>query len=148
MMRYLFTFIFLIFTTSTAKAVWSVNAAYNNPPGAPFGLNLLADMVDWGAEIGFDYAKSGADDKGRTATLLAGSLNAKYFILSGSLRPYVQLGTGWGFSTTGASTHLGIGEHLYYGAGLFVMSSGLYTYASYNSGLGDPFFQLGIGFNL
>lgn len=139
----------LTFSTATSFAGWSANIAYNNPPGNQIGLNFMHLWSEWAGEVGLGYYKSGKDDKDRSAHILSGSLNAKYFMMTGqSFRPYAQLGSGWGFSTTGESTALNFGETLYIGAGFFVVGSGVYTYASYNTGLGDAFIQAGLGFDL
>ena len=147
-MKSLVAFLVVIFISQLACAGLSANIGYNNPPEAQFGLNLMYAWPDIAAELGFEYYKSGDDDKGRSASIFMGALNAKYFFTPGSFRPYAQFGTGLGFSTTFTSTQFGIGESFYGGCGFFIMGSGVYSYASYNLGTNNGFIQAGVGIDL
>lgn len=133
---------------SLSQAGWSFNFGYHNPPGSVVGLNFLHLWTDWAFEFGLGYVKSGEDDKKKNSFIMSGDVDLKYLFSSGDLRPYVQVGTGWGFSAVGNSAGVGVGGGLYMGGGLFIMASNVYAYGSYNvNGSGNGFPQAGLGFN-
>lgn len=133
-------FIFTLLFFSSAQAAWMWNVAYNNPPGAAIGGNIMLLETDWAFEggVGGIYAN------GNSLTVL-GDVNVKYLFLSGWFRPYAQAGFG---ATVSASGDPAAGASLagpFGGAGIFMLGSPFYIFASYNYS-GSGFFQGGLGF--
>jgi hypothetical protein len=79
---------------------------------------------------------------------LGGDVDFKYMFLGGSFRPFLQAGTFWDFATTLSANDLSIGNRFFAGAGIFIFASGVYSYASYNTGPPGWFMQAGLGFDL
>nr|HPI41493.1 hypothetical protein [Pseudobdellovibrionaceae bacterium] len=140
--------------TCQAMSGWSWNLGYNNPPGAQVGLNFMHLWSQWAFEVGIGgvsqsqgvSATTGEETK---STSVLGDLNLKYLFSSGTFRPYLQVGTGTAASIvshSGTSVSAGVGG-IYYGGGLFLMSSSFYVYLSLNSGGGSSYSQAGLGFN-
>lgn len=158
-----FLFTGLLFST-VSQANWTLNLGYHNPPNATVGVNFLYLNPTWAFEIGLGWVDASSEDSQDTAndttstdsqesvTLKAsGALNVKFFLGYGGIRPYVQLGAGAGIGAKagdendfGASVGGGYG-----GVGLFMGSSSLYVYGSYNFGsYRSNFVQAGFGFDI
>lgn len=137
--------IFLTFSVSIrAAAAWSISGGYNNPVQALVGANILHTWTTWAFEAGLGYARP---DSG--GLQFAGDMDFKYMFMGGSFRPFLQLGTGWAFSTNLENNNFGFGsDNIFSGVGFFVFGSGVYTYASYNTGPPGLFLQAGLGFDL
>lgn len=140
--------LFFYSNSSFATSGWSLNLGYNNPPGSTVGGNFMYEWSQWAFEIGVGSVKTSSTDSNGNKTdqaSIGGDLDFKYLMGSGGFRPYFQVGTGYGVSTS-----IGIGGSAYGGIGFFGMGSSWYGYGSYNisSSGGTGFFQIGIGLDL
>jgi hypothetical protein len=155
-MKYLkFAFIFFILVASIAfplkaRAAWSFNFGYNNPPGAVIGANFLDFWTNFALEFGIGYVNGSSSSSKNSDTLaVAGDVNLKYLFLSSALiRPYLQGGFGLASSTTvgnNGGVALGTGGG-FGGGGLFIKGRSVYAYGSYNISSSSPFWQAGLGF--
>lgn len=150
-----FGFILLMVPLAEASYGWSWNLGYNNPPGATVGLNFMHLWTQWAFEVGVGGVQQSQGVNATTGqetkvTSVLGDLNLKYLFSSGTVRPYLQVGTGTSasiVSQSGTSLSAGVGG-LYYGGGLFLMGSSFYLYLSVNSGGGSGYPQVGLGFDL
>jgi len=144
-------------------ADWTLNLGYHNPVNANLGVNFLYWGSQWNFEVGIGWAEARAkatddaddttgekdDDEVRAA--VAGDLNVKYRLTTGSVAPYLQLGIGaWTAAQVGdrsdADADLG---GPFAGVGLMFGKPNIYAYAAYNvfrSNEGQ--FQAGIGFDI
>lgn len=133
---------------------WSWSLAYNNPPGALVGLNFMHLWTNWAFELGIGGVQQSQGVNSTTgeetkALSVLGDINFKYLFSNGTVRPYLQAGTGTSASivnNSGTTVSAGVGG-LYYGGGLFLMSSSFYLYLSLNSSGGSSYPQVGLGFN-
>ena len=146
----------------SAKANWSLNLGYNNPPGS-LGVNFLY----WSGKIGFevgigqvkasaesentDTSSGGGDTDGNNTLGVGGAISGKYFFSGGGVAPYVQLGVGAGFGVSsdedGSDAGAGVGG-LYGGVGLMFGNPSLYFYGGLISGGNNSSVQAGIGFDI
>ena len=151
--------------SSPAKGEWTLNVGYHNPPGADVGVNLLYWGTRWNFEAGLGWidAKTQTTKDKDTATndnkkktnefsvALAGDLNIKYRLATGSVAPYLQCGMSAGVgASVGAQNNAGAGAGGPFGGfGLMFGHPHFYGYTAYNvwsqtSGQ----FQAGLGFGL
>jgi len=166
MRRYLMAAIILassvLAVSRPAMANWTLNLGYQNPAGSSYGVNFLYFGQQWGFEIGIgwmelkakdsDDANNGTnnnDKKDNASLKVAGDIDVKYFFSGRSLRPYAQLGFGYGAGAAvgedaGAGVATGAG---FAGIGLIAGDPGFYGYASFNVGAGS-FLQAGLGFDI
>lgn len=140
-------FVAVLLIGRTANAQLSLNIGYQNPVEANFGANILYTWTDWAAELGVGFLGSGKNNADKSALRIGGDLDLKYMFLGGSLRPFLQSGMYWDFSSTLSDNDLNFGNKFFAGAGFFVFGSGVYSYASYNTGPPGWFLQAGLGFN-
>ena len=140
----------------SARADWTVNAGYHNPIVSTYGLNLLYIGSEWGFEAGLgwvdihDQKTTDANGKETTDTQFhaAGDVDLKYFLSSGTVRPYLQGGVAVGIGATNGGAGAGAGDG-FGGIGLLIGSPKLYIYGSYNMNAAkDDFVQAGIGVGL
>ena len=131
--------------TEKAKANWTLNIGYQNPPGSSFGLNFLKFAGNWGFELGIGgfSAEFGGGDGGVD---VSGGLNGKYFIGSASVKPYLQLGLHAGMSV-GSNFSFAAGG-LYGGLGLLFGSPKFYFYLAGITDITNMAPQLGLGFDI
>jgi len=151
----IFAALLLLSPNAALAQGWSLNLAYNNPPGASLGANVLYFWQNVGLEVGLGWVHlesvntggSTSDDDTATFALL-GDINLKYFFGAGNVRPYVQGGFGLGISGgVGRVTGFGAGiGSPFFGGGLMLGSRDLYFYGSYNHRAGGYFPQFGVGF--
>jgi hypothetical protein len=159
----------LLCLEGTARADWTLNLGYHNPPVAVGGLNLLHFGNNWAFEVGVglfhlrtvdtdarkddDAAEeSNEDDADDSAELGAvGDLNLKYLFGNSLLRPYLQggvLAALWGKVGKDSGLTTGMGS-LFAGGGLFIGKPKFYTFGSVNTwGVGCLFYQAGLGFDI
>jgi hypothetical protein len=158
----------LLVPQGTAFSNWTLNLGYHNPPGATVGFNFLY----WGNplifEVGIGWIDvdtldependdtsstpvDAEDEEDGVDVAVAGAINLKYLLSQGTIKPYLQLGTG-------AGTRLQAGDQndidggfggLYGGIGLLAGDPGFYAYGAYNiNSHENSFIQAGIGFDL
>ncbi len=141
--------LFLFFTTQTYAIDWSMNIAYNNPPGANGGFNFMAEEGDFALELGL-----GIPDFSKSDTLrIWGDVDVKYLGLSsGSFRPYIQIGFMQALQGSLKGTNDLAADYggAYGGVGFFFRGSSLYAYTSVNKWIGHDsiFYQFGIGLDI
>lgn len=145
----------VVFAASLAKAEWAWNIGYHNPPSSQVGLNFAYFWTKWAFEIGIGYVNIDDKDKDNkneedddTNIRVGGGINMKYLFSYGVVRPYLQ--GGFGMATgidvgDDASAGAGLGGG-YFGGGLYIKSSSVHVYASYNVGNSTSFLQAGLGF--
>ena len=131
---------------------------------------MLYFSNNWAFEIGLGYVDSSTstddedddddtntnasatEDEEESITVRAsGGLNLKFFLGSGGIKPYAQIGVGAGIGAkTGDEGGLGAGVGGGYGGlGIFAGKPSLYIYGSYNlSSNENSFIQLGLGFDI
>ena len=126
----------LLVVAAPARGEWTANVGYHNPITATYGLNLLYLGRSWGFEAGIGWLDlysskdSSSDTKRHTSASVVGDVNLKYFLTTGSVRPYLQggFGAGVGASNSGAGASVGGG---FAGIGVMLGSTSVYFYGSY-----------------
>lgn len=158
----------LVASASTAQANWTLNIGYQNPAVSTWGVNFLYLGSKWGFEAGIgwidaeanvdddddendDELAKGDEDDDRASLRLAGDVDLKYFLTSGSARVFLQGGVGVGAGIAagddggaGAGTGGGFG-----GVGVLLGSPSFYGYGSFNvNGSSHTFVQAGLGLDI
>jgi hypothetical protein len=145
--------------SNSARASWSLNIGYHNPPQSNLGVNFLYDWTQIALELGignirtdanFDNHNENRDNDG-VALGLGGDINGKFFFMKSAIRPYIQLGTLLGtYGSLGDNSGLGLGSGgLFWGGGLwFGQTSAFHGYLSLNLIGYSSFGQAGIGFSI
>lgn len=145
-----------LWTTNTASANWTANVGYHNPSGSLIGINFMYLNQDFATELGIGWLqvsseKNGSSDQEEEESLflgLSGDLNMKYFLTSGSIRPYGQVGFAMNFSGQLGEQNEASGnvDGAFVGAGILAGKPSFYAYTSINTrNVENYFYQFGVG---
>lgn len=155
-------FFFLGIIPTPAFANWTLNIGHHNPLYSNLGVNFLYWGSQWNFELGIGWVDADAEadddedeedkDDDHISAALAGDIDLKYRLTSGSISPYIQGGFAAyaGASVgddTGADADLG---GPFVGAGLFIGKPTFHVYVSGNYLLEseDTQVQAGLGFDI
>lgn len=151
------TVLALMATTSTAKADWSWNLGYHNPPTSTLGLNFMHLWTNWAFEVGIgniDSKKSNSSDTSTDSNnntsntvTVGGDINLKYLFGSRWFRPYLQAGVMVGTAANSQGAGAGTGSG-FWGGGLFLKGNPFYFYIGANVIGGSSDLHAGLGFDL
>lgn len=165
---------FIIATSSlvstNAFADWTLNLGYHNPINSKLGVNFLYWGSQWNFEVGIGYVDSEVHEEDDNATnngtasddnndddhvsaSVAGDIDIKYRLMTGTFAPYVQGGFGaWtgakvGEEDSGADADVG---GPFVGVGFFIGKPSFHVYFGGNYMIDPETTQLqgGVGFDI